>query len=132
MNQLTVLRAYYAATLVFLLLDYLLDINVRLTFLENQSVLKALYYVLCFACLGLMIWRPDWELVVGTIESVLSLSLLLLAMGVRVMTVSDQVLTGAAAPVSGSEVINFIIVGGAAWISWNRGMTELTRRTRER
>lgn len=46
-----VLRAYYAATLLFVVLDYALGINVSLAFLEASDELRALYYLLCFACL---------------------------------------------------------------------------------
>ena len=49
------LRIYYAATLLFVLLDYFLHINVRLAFLEAWPEMRALYYLLCFVCLGLMI-----------------------------------------------------------------------------
>ena len=52
------LRIYYAGTLLFVILDYLLNINVRLAFLEAWPEMRALYYLLCFVCLGLMIWRP--------------------------------------------------------------------------
>jgi len=70
-----VLRIYYAATLLFILLDYFLNINVRLAFLEAWPEMRALYYLLCFVCLGLMIMRPGWRLWIGTLESMLSLSL---------------------------------------------------------
>ena len=125
MNRLTVLRGYYAATLVFVVLDYFFNVNVRLSFLDAWPAARALYYLLCFACLALIVWRPAWSLLVGTVESLLALSLLIIGMGVRVMTVSDQLLTGGVDPVAPGEILNFAIVGGAAWISWDRGMFAL-------
>ena len=53
------LRIYYAATLLFVILDYFMNINVRLAFLEAWPEMRALYYLLCFVCFGLMIWRPN-------------------------------------------------------------------------
>ena len=84
----SILRIYYAATLLFIILDYFLGINIRLAFLETWPGMRALYDLLCFVCLGLMTWRPAWSLLVGTLESLLALSLLIVTMDVRVMTVS--------------------------------------------
>jgi hypothetical protein len=77
------LRIYYAATLIFVVLDYFFSINVRLAFLEAWPEMRVIYYLLCFVCLGLMIRWPAWSLWIGTIESMLSLSLLIVTMGVR-------------------------------------------------
>jgi len=54
-----ILRIYYAGTLLFIILDYFLNINVRLAFLEAWPEMRALYYLLLFVCLGLMILRPN-------------------------------------------------------------------------
>ena len=123
------LRIYYAATLVFVLLDYFLNINVRLAFLEAWPGMRALYYFLCFVCLGLMFWRPGWSLWIGTIESMLALSLLIITMGVRVMTMSEQMLRTGTGLVTISELMNFMIVGGAAWFAYQRGMTAIHKRS---
>lgn len=122
------LRIYYAATLLFVLLDYLMNINVRLAFLEAWPNMRALYYLLCFVCLGLTIWRPCWSPWIGTIESALALSLLILTMGLRVMTVSEQMLDTGTGIVTVSEIVNFMIVGGAAWLAYTRGIAALRHR----
>jgi hypothetical protein len=116
------LRIYYAGTLLFVILDYFMNINVRLAFLEAWPEMRALYYLLCFACLGLMIWRPAWSLWIGTIESMLALSLLILTMGVRVMTMSTQMPGIGSVPITMSEIMNFMIVSFAAWFAYSRGM----------
>lgn len=118
----SLLRIYYAATLLFVILDYFWNINVRLAFLEAWPEMRILYYLLCFVCLGLIIWRPGWGLWIGTIESMLSLSLLIVTMGVRVMTISEQMLKAGTGLVTMSEITNFIIVGGAAWVAYMRGV----------
>ena len=56
-----VLQAYYAATFVFLLLDYGAGLNLRIAGLEGFLKLKAGYYLVTFACLGLTLWRPAWS-----------------------------------------------------------------------
>lgn len=123
------LRIYYAATLLFVALDYFLHINIRLAFLEAWPAMRVLYYLLCFVCLGLILWRPGWGLWIGTIESLLALSMLIITMGVRVMTVSEQMLQTGSGLVSISEIMNFIIVGGAAWIAYMRGIQAIKKAT---
>lgn len=125
----SVLRFYYAATLLFVILDYFLNINVRLAFLETWPEMRALYYLLCFVCLGLILWCPGWSPWIGTIESLLALSLLIITMGVRVMTTSEQMLQTGSGLVTMSEVINFVIVGGAAYIAYLRGMKAIQQET---
>ena len=83
---------------------------------------KAAWYLVCFACLALIIWRPDWSLWVGTIESLLSLSIIILSMGVRVMSPNEAVLLAGGTIVTVEEVMNFMIVGGITWLSWTQGM----------
>ena len=121
------LRLYYAATAVFLLLDYAFGINVRLASLEPFPGWRALYYLFCFGCLGLMFWRPAWSRWLATLESLLTLSMLIIATGVRVMTVSDTMLSTGHGFITTEEIINFIISGGAAWIAYTRGAKAIHR-----
>ena len=115
---------------MFVILDYFMNINVRLAFLEAWPEMRALYYLLCFACLGLMIWRPGWSLWIGTIESMLALSLLILAMGVRVMTMSTQMPGIGSVPITMSEIMNFMIVSMVAYYAYSRGMAAVKKQSR--
>lgn len=121
------LQIYYAATAVFLVLDYLFGINVRLASLDAFPGWRAFYYAVCFACLGLMIWRPVWSTWVATSESLITLSMLIITMGTRVMTVSDSMLSTGSGFVTTEEVINFVIAGGAAFIAYTRGTWAIQR-----
>lgn len=60
-----VLIIYYAATAVFLTLDYGFGINLRAVFLENTPGLRMGYYLVLFCCIGLLLWRPQWSTFVG-------------------------------------------------------------------
>lgn len=128
----TVLRIYYAATALFLVLDYLFGINVRLASLDALPGWRALYYVVCFACLGLIVWRPTWTLWVSTIESLVTLSMLIIAMGTRVFTLSDTMLSTGTGFVTTEEVMNFIIAGGMAWYAWYKGTMAIQDEFRRR
>lgn len=125
------LSYYYAATILFVLLDYFLSINIRVAFLEDWPTWRAFYYGFCFACLGLMLWRPAWSTWIGTFESLLTLSLLILNMGVRVTLVTDEMIETGRGGVTTNEIINFVIVSAAAYVSFMRGATALSGKSNQ-
>ena len=120
-----ILPWYYAATAIFLALDYGLGINVRVAFLDEFPTARVAYYGICFICLALMVWRPGWATLIGTFESLVTLVALILSMGVRVMVPNDAIFEENAAFVSVQEIINFIISGSVAYLAWVRGLKTL-------
>jgi hypothetical protein len=120
-----VLQAYYAATIVFLMLDYGAGLNVRIAGLEGFPQLKAGYYLVIFACLGLTLWWPGWSTAVGVVESLATLVTLIFSVALRSMFISEQTLETGAGFVSMAELLNFLISGSIAWFAWQRGMTRL-------
>ncbi len=128
MRAARVLPWYYAATLVFLLLDYGLDVNVRVAFLESLPTARIAYYGVCFACLGLILLRPAWATLVGTIESLVTLIALILSMGLRVLIPNDAIFAENAGIVTPQEVFNFVISGSMAYLSWVKGIRQLVKR----
>lgn len=129
MNHVQLLRAYYAATILFLIADLAFGINVRIAFLESSPALRYGYYGVCFACLLLMLWRPGWADVIGTFESLFALMALILNMGIRTMVVTDALLETGTGLVTMEEIVNFVIAGGVAYVSWLRGMHTLFGRS---
>ena len=126
-----IFAAYYGGTVVFVLADYLLDINVRLAFLDGYPGWRALYYLFCAGCFFL-IWRyPAWSRTIATAESLLTVSSLIISMGLRVYLPNDAMIEEGRVPVTPSEIWNFLLSGGAAYlalISRSRGAkTELER-----
>jgi len=119
------LTVYYAATALFLVLDYVFAFNVRLTFLDPWPLWRAVYYGFCFLCLAMLIARPGWGLYIAVVESLLTLSLLILSMGVRVFTVTDIVLEQGAASFGTRDIINFALAGTVAWIAYFRSIRRL-------
>jgi len=127
MSTIRILPWYYGATVVFLLLDYFMGINVRVAFLEPLPAARAAYYAICFICLGLMIWRPGWTVLIGTFESLVMLVALIFGMGLRVLVPTDAIFAENASFVTMQEVVNFIIAGSVAYLAWVRGLKELTK-----
>ena len=120
-----ILPLYYAATAFFLLLDYGFGLNVRIAFLDALPAARMAYYGICFACLGLMIWRPSWTTFIGTFESLVTLIALIFGMAVRVMIPNDAIFEENTTILTYQEVINFVIAGSVAYLAWIRGLKEL-------
>ena len=114
------LMGYYDATLVFLVLDLGLDVNVRLSFLDGAPVWKAAYYAFCMACAAVMHWRPEFRIFVAAVEGLITMLGLIFGMylGYTLAGVSDafEVL---------QVMLNYAISGGFAYLSWSRGLRAL-------
>lgn len=121
------IRFYYGLTAVFLLLDLIFDINLRITFLEPFPVMRFAYYGVCFACLAAMLWKPAWTLAISVFESLFSVVALTISFGTRVIRMSVDVLEGSAGPVSMPEVVNFLMAGFIGYFAWVRGMDQIRR-----
>ncbi|MDH3265537.1 MAG: hypothetical protein OEM25_01115 [Gammaproteobacteria bacterium] len=129
MNR-NILPIYYAATVLFLSLDFGFGINIRAAFLEHTPGLRAAYYAVLFACFMLIAWRPAWATAIGGLESLATLTALIVNMALRSMIVTDAMLETGAGIVNAQEVVNFMIVGGAAYISWYQGMHAISKKLR--
>ena len=124
-----ILVVYYAATALFLSLDFGLDINVRVAFLDTTPGIRVVYYGVLFVCLALMLWRPAWTTVIGAVESLATLVALIINMALRTMIVTDAMLETGVGFVTMPEILNFLIAGGAAYVSFMRGLDALTSRS---
>lgn len=122
------LIAYYAGTAVFMALDYLLGISVRLTFLDPYPGWRLVYYLGCFGCAGLMLWRPAWGAFIGAGESILTLSLIILSAATRVMIVSDEMIETGRGLLTYRELTNFGIAFFVVYLSYAQNMKALQQR----
>ena len=116
------LPAYYAATLLFLVLDYAFGVNVRVAFLEPWPLARAGYYGFCFICLTIMCCRPAWAFLIGSFESLVTLVALIFGTAIRVLIPNDAIFAENADFVTIREIINFLIAGFVAYYAWVRGL----------
>jgi hypothetical protein len=119
------LTGYYAATALFVVLDVVLDINVRVAFLEPWPMLRLAYYGFCFACLAVTWWRPAWAAWIGTGESLAVVVALIMSMGIRVMVPNDAILGENVSIVTYQEIINFLLAGFMAYFAFVGGLQHL-------
>ena len=120
-----VLQLYYAATIVFVILDYGAGLNVRIAGLEGLPQLKAGYYLVMFACLGLTLWRPAWSTAIGVVESLATLVTLIFSVALRSLVPTGQMLETGSGPLGVPDLVNFVIAGSIAWYAWQRGLVQL-------
>jgi hypothetical protein len=116
---------YYAATILFLVLDYGFGLNVRLAAFDAHPDYRALYYLVIFGCFGAMLWRPSWSAAIGVVESLITLIALIINMALRSMIITDAMLETGTGFVTTAEIINFVISGSVAYFSWQHGMMAL-------
>ena len=116
------ITGYYGATVIFVLLDYLLDFNIRLIFLDAWPAWRTLYYGMCLCFFGVMLWRPSWSSAIGAAESLLTLSALIISTATRVMIVSDEMIEQGRGFVTVNELLNFAIAGTISYLSVMRGV----------
>lgn len=120
-----VLRWYYAATAIFLLLDYGFSVNLRIAFLESQPAARAAYYAVCFACLWLMAWRPAWSAAIGAVESAVTIGALIISLMLKIMSVNESIVSENAVIFGFEDVGNFILSGSIAYLSWVAALKRL-------
>ena len=123
-NTRKILVVYYAATAVFVVLDFVFGLNIRVAFLESLPTARIGYYGVCFACFALTVWRPRWSVLIGAFESLVTLSALILSLGMRALLAADLALSDGPGPVTLSEIVNFLISGSIAYVAWGRGIRE--------
>ena len=122
------LLLYYGFSAVFMLLDYVFDLNLRLTFLDDQPAWRLAWYTLCFACFALIWWRPEWAAWIGLAESLATMSFIILNTALRVVVVSDDMIESGRGAVSVNEILNFVITFGVIYIAYVRQVSLLRRR----
>jgi hypothetical protein len=127
-----VLLAYYAATILFLMLDYGFGFNVRLAAFDAYPGYRALFYVAIFGCFGAMLWRPAWSTAIGVVESLIMLIALIINMALRSMIITDAMLETGAGLITTAEVVNFAVSGSVAYFSWQQGMAKLFGNSRRK
>jgi heme A synthase len=106
------IRRYYLLTPLFIVLDVLFGLNVRVSGLASPE-LRYLYYGLCLLCALACYWQSRYSALIAIAES--SVNLLILLAGVMIPIVHLGDLAGDAAAnagISGYNVINFLLSGG--------------------
>ncbi|MDQ3997199.1 MAG: hypothetical protein M3303_09290 [Gemmatimonadota bacterium] len=86
----TLLRAIYWSTPLFVALDFMYGVSLRVPFLDALPGAKALYYGLELACAVVITARPAWAATIGLAESSLNIALLVLSTAAAYLAVLES------------------------------------------
>jgi hypothetical protein len=83
-------RAIYWSTPLFMALDFIYGVSVRIPFLDALPGAKVTYYVAAIACAFTIAARPRWTAAIGLVESTLNIVLLILSTGAAYLSVLES------------------------------------------
>jgi len=84
-------RSIYWSTPLFVALDYVYGVSLRIPFLDALPGVKAVYYAFALACAVVITARPRLTGAIGFGESVVNIALLVLSTGAAYLSMLDSV-----------------------------------------
>ncbi len=113
-GSLKLIRSYYLATPVFILIDSIWGANLRIVGLEGHPELKYLYYLLCLGFGAATYLHLRWTVWIALLESSANVLLLILSIYLPMFRLMDSLFTDQpiANPFTPELVTNFIVAGG--------------------
>lgn len=113
------IAVYYALTLLFVVLDFAFDFNVRLSFLEPWPQWRLPYYLFA-AALFVVVWRfPAWSNIVAAGESIINLAALIISMASKVLLVDAVEFNDGRGAITLAELLNFALSGSIGYLAWS-------------
>jgi hypothetical protein len=112
-------RWYYYSTPLFILLDYLGGINVRVSALDSLPLYKNAYYGLCIVCALSIYIFPKYSAVVALLESTINfmMVILLLLLPYVQFAMQEDILStdwGSGSGLSVTRIVNLLVAGSIA------------------
>ncbi|MHC4337214.1 MAG: hypothetical protein ACYSTG_04590 [Planctomycetota bacterium] len=113
----SIARGYYYFTPVFILLDYVWGVNVRVTALDSRTMYKGLYYGFCIVCGAGMYIGPQYSAVVALFESTINFTMAVLGLFlpyVQYILYVDDVISAdwdAANAFTTERIVNLLLAG---------------------
>ena len=102
---------YLFGSPLFFVADVLFGVSIRAAFLDNEPMLRFLYYALVFVCGLVAARRPEWSGIVGLLESGANIAMLvfgvMLTYYAAVETVAAEGPVGS--PFGGTWILNLIL-----------------------
>ena len=106
------IRRYYLLTPLFIVLDALFGLNVRVSGLASPE-LRYVYYGLCLLCALACYWQTRFSALIAVAESNVNMLILLAGVMIPIIRLGDlSGDTAASAGISAYNVANFLLSGG--------------------
>ncbi|MHC4155045.1 MAG: hypothetical protein ACYST6_09010 [Planctomycetota bacterium] len=127
------LRAYYIATPLFLIIELLSGISLRVPIFLSMP-LRCFYYGCCFACGTVCYLRPHAAPVVALTESTINIFLIFVGFGAAVISGAFLVAETTTIPevLTLKGIVNFITVGAIWVISFYHSQALLQKRFQQK
>jgi hypothetical protein len=127
----TIPKLYYYITPIFILLDYVWGISIRVAVLDSMPPYKNLYYGFCILC-GIFVYAlPRFTPVVALFESSINFLMTVLAVFmpyIHFITKTDDFLTADLPTAAGFDtphIVNILLAGGIAILGFHGSLRML-------
>ena len=127
-SKASILSSFYYLTPIFILMDYVLDFNIRIAGLDGFGFYKKIYYLFCLICAFLIYKFEGYSLIVGFVESIVNLLLLFIGFLLPYFRYASLIADGNVDEVSfynSNMVINFMISGFIVILSFQYSLKEI-------
>jgi hypothetical protein len=116
---------YLAGTPLFLVADVAFGVSVRAAFLDEQPLLRFLYYGVAFVCGLLAVRQPAGSGIVGVIESGANIALVVFGIMLGYLGALDAALAEMPmrSPVGGTSAVNLTLSVAMLVVSYTRAST---------
>jgi hypothetical protein len=131
-----VIKVYYFATPLFLILELAFGFDFRVNAYISDPKWRFFYYLFCFVCMIAIAWRPKFTIAVGILECSTNLIILFVGTAVSWMfpftAVSPDTfeVLWVENPVTITNVISFLLVGSLWILCFRRQVSMLKRAQR--
>ncbi len=136
MNANRIVKSYYIATPLFLILEFAFGFDLRVNFFIDDPVWRIVYYLFCFACMGVILWKPGYTIGIGILESGVNLVFLFVGAALRWtfpftwITEDGDEIAWLEDPVTVMDVMNFVLVGTILILCFHRWVALARRSSR--
>ena len=122
-------RWYFYITPLFILLDYVLGVNVRVSALESMPLYKNLYYGFCILCGVCMYIVPRYSAVVTLFESIINFGMIVFSIFmpyIQNMMYAEDILNAdfkaMEEAINAQSIVNLVIVGSFVVLTFQKSI----------
>ena len=125
----SIARWYFYITPLFILLDYIWGVNVRVSALDSMPLYKNLYYGFCILCGVCMYFVPRYSAVVTLFESIINFGMIVFSIFmpyIRNMIYAEDILNAdfkaMEESINAQSIANLVIVGSFVVLTFQKSI----------
>jgi len=125
----SIARWYFYITPLFILLDYIWGVNVRVSALDSMPVYKNLYYGFCILCGVCMYFVPRYSAIVTLFESIINFAMIVFSIFmpyIQNMIYAEDILNAdfkaMEESINAQSIVNLVIVGSFVVLTFQKSI----------